>query len=314
MRDLTPERLTRLLAMITYFGDGRTVAFADAAEHFGITEKQLLDDINTLWVSGAPGYSHSELIDFEASAFDQGMVRLREAQKMDRPLRLSPGEAVALLVALNSLIARLGENETLLTTRQKLQHAAGEAATAAEAVHITRTPEDTQRIRQQVEAAIAEGKQLWIRYVSGMDQVSERTIDPVMLNSVGEHWVLGAWCHKAQGDRRFRLDRILDLDLRDEPVSQNATAVRLEPLDTTDFAHEVSLRLASQARWVTEQIPVESVTEHGDSFTVVIASSDPLWLSQLCLRLGDSIVDVSPPDVAGEVHRYANDALALYQE
>src|SRR5699024_2826460 len=109
MRDLTPERLTRLLAMITYFADGRAVPFEEAAQHFGITEKQLLDDINTLWVSGAPGYSHAELIDFEASAIDEGMIRLREAQEMDRPLRLSPGEAVTLLVALNSLIARMGE-------------------------------------------------------------------------------------------------------------------------------------------------------------------------------------------------------------
>lgn len=54
MRELTPERLTRLLAMITYFADGRQVPFAQAAKHFGISEKQLLDDVNTLWVAGAP--------------------------------------------------------------------------------------------------------------------------------------------------------------------------------------------------------------------------------------------------------------------
>lgn len=314
MRDLTPERLTRLLAMITYFADGRAVPFEEAAQHFGITEKQLLDDINTLWVSGAPGYSHAELIDFEASAIDEGMIRLREAQEMDRPLRLSPGEAVTLLVALNSLIARMGENEILLGAREKLRRAAGRASAAAEAVHISGTPEGTQQIRAAIERAIAGGRQLWMRYVSGSDAVTERTIDPVVLTSTAEHWVVGAWCHRARGERQFRLDRILDLEVLDEPVTGNAADLRIAPVDTSDFTERVELRLAPRARWVTEQIPVESITEHSDSFTVVIASSDTAWLDQLCLRLGDSILQISPPDAAGRVRRLAAAALSRYGE
>src|SRR5699024_2925241 len=69
---------------------------------------------------------------------------------------------------------------------------------------------------------------------------------------------------------------------------------------------------APRARWVVEQIPVESVTEHEDSFTAVIAADDPAWLDQLCLRLGDSILNIHPPSAAARVARRAADALSSY--
>lgn len=312
MKELTPERLTRLLAMITYFGDGRRVSFATASEHFGITEKQLLDDINTLWVSGAPGYTHAELLDFEASAFDEGMIKLREAQNMDRPLRLSTAEAVSLLVAINSLIARLGENALLSSTRDKLRTAAGEAAAAADAVHIARTPEATLQVRRTIEEAIERGTQLRIRYVNATGRESTRVIDPGSVNAIGDHWMVYAWCHSVHGERQFRLDRILELEPLNTPVTTDTTRLGITPMDTSAFTHRVELRLLPRARWVVEQIPVESVTEGEDSFTVVIAASDPEWIDQLCLRLGDSVLGISPQPVAERVRQRARDALADY--
>ena len=314
MKDLTPERLTRLLALITYLADGRQVPIDEAARHFGITREQLLDDVNTLWVSGAPGYTHAELIDFEASAFDHGRIALRESQQMDRPLRLSPSEGVTLLVALNALIARLGPSPLLLSTRDKLRRAAGEAAAAAEAVHLTRTPARTLELRERIEAALEAGTQLRIRYVSRRSEVTERTIDPALLHATDEHLILVAWCHAARGERQFRLDRILELTALDTPVSHHAAGLRPTEMDTTTFDHRVTLTLASPARWVTEQIPVEEVLDEGDRLRVVIASPDPDWLDQLCLRLGETLLAVDPPEAAGRIHAAARAALALYGE
>lgn len=314
MKDLTPERLTRLLALITYLSDGRRVTFEEAAEHFGITEAQLLADIDTLWVSGAPGYTHAELIDFEASGFDEGYVQLLDAQQMDRPLRLSAGEAVSLLVALDSLIARLGENPTMLRARKKLQLAAGEAARAAEAVHISRTPRGVLEAREAIERSIAGNTQLWIRYVSGQDAVTERVIDPHVLEATGEHWVVAGWCHLAEGERNFRLDRILALEEREDPIRTTVADLRRNRFDPAQFGHTATLRLRPQARWILEQIPVGEVTEHEDSFSVVIAGSHPEWLVQLCLRLGDFLIDVAPTAVADAVVEAARDAMALYEQ
>lgn len=312
MRDLTPERLTRLLAMLTYFGDGREVSFSEAATHFGISETQLLSDINTLWVSGAPGYTHADLIDFEASAMDRGVIQLRESQKMTRPLRLSPTEAVTLLVALNSLIARLDYTPVLESTHHKLMLAAGEAAQAAEAVHVERAIGETQVLRGHISDAIEKQRQIWIKYVSGVDTVTERTIDPIEMQVIEEHWVLDAWCYHAGAPRQFRLDRILEYELLSSPVSTNAA--RPKRLDPRSFHHEATLTLDSSARWVAEQIPTLSITEHPNSFTVVIGASDPRWLENLCLRLGDSLISVKPDSLANAVATRASSALDLYEQ
>lgn len=313
MRDLTPERLTRLLAMITYFADGRQVPFAEAAEHFGITEAQLLDDINTLWVSGAPGYTHAELIDFEADAFENGLVSLQETQQMDRALRLSPGEAISLLVAVNSLIARLGESELLISTKEKLQQAAGQAAAAAERIHIDRTEEATQRVREDLHDALTRRVQVRLEYVSGTDSRSIRTVDPLHVEAVGEHWMLRAWCHRAQGLRNFRLDRILALEVLATPVVvTDPGEIEAPDLDTSTFPHRVRLRLAPRARWVVEQIPVENVQEHNGAFTVEIAAGQTSWLEQLCLRLGEAVLAIDPPEMADRVRTAARAALAQY--
>jgi len=313
MRDLTPERLTRLLSMITYFSDGRAVPFSEAADHFGITEAQLLKDLNTLWVSGAPGYTHSDLIDFEASAFEDGMVQLREAQNMDRPLRLAPVEAVALLVALDSLIARLGPQPLLLSTQTKLREAAGKASRAADAVRIKRTPQATLSIRQDLHTAISEQRQVWLRYVSGTDKESERHIDPLSLFLSDEHWVVGAWCHQAQAHRRFRLDRILSYDVLDL-----ATVHKPQPdfpdFDPSGLTQRATLWLMPQAKWVVEQMPVDTVIENPQHIQVEISAGDSDWLVQLCLRLGESLLAIYPQEISDRVRQRAQAALNHYQE
>lgn len=314
MRDLTPERLTRLLAMISYFADGRPVPVGEAADHFGISTKELLKDIDTLWLSGAPGYGHAELIDFEATALDEGYIQLRNAQQMEHPLRLSPGEAVTLLAALNSLIARLGETDVLASTRMKLMAAAGEAAHAADSVLIERTSAETHALRNEIARAIENHQQLEITYVSAQDEVTTRIINPISLHAIVDHWRLLAWCHRAEANRQFRLDRIIELTTLDSTFTPSKSPTEPPTMDTSAFEHHVTLTLAPSARWLTEQIPVESVEDHGDSFTVVIASGSLRWLEQVCLRLGDDILAIEAPDLRAAVAQRAGEALKLYAE
>ena len=52
----TPERLVRLLGMVAYLDRHPGVAVEEVAEHFAITPDQVMRDVDTLWVSGTPGY------------------------------------------------------------------------------------------------------------------------------------------------------------------------------------------------------------------------------------------------------------------
>ena len=103
MAETTADRVTRLLALVTYLHDHPGAPVPDVAAHFGTTEAQVLADVNLLWVAGTPGYFPDDLIDFSAEALDHGELTLTDPRGMDRPLRLSAAEALSLLVALQSL-------------------------------------------------------------------------------------------------------------------------------------------------------------------------------------------------------------------
>ena len=50
------SRLARLLNLVPYFQAHPGISAAEAARDLGVTPKQIMDDLNQLWVCGLPGY------------------------------------------------------------------------------------------------------------------------------------------------------------------------------------------------------------------------------------------------------------------
>ena len=63
MAERASDRLLRLLGMVTYLDRTDGVPIDQVAAHFGVTPAQVVDDIDTLWVTGTPGYWPHDLID-----------------------------------------------------------------------------------------------------------------------------------------------------------------------------------------------------------------------------------------------------------
>ena len=95
MAERASDRLLRMLGMVAYLDSHGDVPVDDLAAQFGVTPEQVLADVDTLWVTGTPGYLPYDLIDFDATAYERGVVTLVEARGMTRPLRLGGREAVA---------------------------------------------------------------------------------------------------------------------------------------------------------------------------------------------------------------------------
>jgi proteasome accessory factor C len=94
------ERLGRLLNLVPYLLARPGIPVAEAAADLGVSERQLRDDLELLWVCGLPGYGPGDLIDM---AFDGDRVTVTYDAGIDRPLRLTHDEALALIVALRML-------------------------------------------------------------------------------------------------------------------------------------------------------------------------------------------------------------------
>lgn len=313
-------RLTRLLALISYLSDHPGAPVPEVAAHFGITEAQVLSDVNLLWVSGTPGYLPDDLIDFSYDAYERGVLTLTDARGMHRPLRLGAIEAIALLAAVRSIEQMPGvpEQGAVASAAAKLAAAAGEAAAAASAVDVRLARPAVADLLERLRTAIRDRRAVHLRYVSGADVVTERDVDPGALLHDGERWYLRAWCHRAQEIRHFRLDRVLSAAVLESAAEHSElagpdAAASAEP-DLTGTDLEVSLDIAASARWIAESLPVESVEElAGDWLRVRLRVVSETWVRSLVLGLGADVRRVEPEWLAHAVADAAADALAAYE-
>jgi proteasome accessory factor C len=318
MAERTPERLVRLLGMVAYLDSRPGVPIEEIAAHFGVSRRQVLDDVDTLWMSGTPGYWPDDLIDFDADSLDSGIVRLTQARGMTRPLRLGTREAVALIAALRALQESVGsalgpeQRDVLASTLEVLTAATGEAAST---VDVRLSVEARPEVVAAVRTALADGRQLHLRYVNASDVVSERDVDPWQMLTGDEHSYLRAWCHSARGERLFRLDRILGATVGERPVEhRRPTSLDAETFKPAQEHELVSIELSGRARWVAEQLPVERIDELADHrFRVTLRASSPAWLQQLLLRLAADVLDVQPAEAARDASAAASRALRLYE-
>jgi proteasome accessory factor C len=316
----TAERMTRLLTLVPYLQarpDG--VRLADAAGDFGVSEAQLRRDLDLLWVCGLPGHGPGDLIDL---AFEGDRVRVTFTAGMVRPLRLSTDEAVALIVALRTLLEMpgLAEGEAVSRALAKVAAAAGHPGDvhAPVAVSVGAAEQSLAVVRDGLER----GRALHLHYyVPSRDERTERTVDPMRLLLVDGRWYLEAWCRNVEGTRLFRLDRIDEVALLDEPAAPPAEATERD-LDEGLYqpgaeAPLVRLRLARTARWVADYYQVEDVAEVADppgGLAVSIRTSDLSWARRLVSSLGGAALVDSPPELAGQVAGEARAALDRYAD
>lgn len=319
MPESTSERLARLLALVTYLSEHDDVPVAELAEHFAVSRAQILRDIDTLWVSGTPGYQPDDLLDFSSDAYDAQRIALTNARGMDRPLRLGTTEAVSLVVALRAMqsLPGLADTPALTTALAKLTAAVGDAAAGAEKVSLEpRTEPLAQRVAEHaaiVREAMRTGTRLRLTYVSAADETTTRLVDPLELTSDGDYSYLRAWCLRADAVRHFRLDRFLDLvpdgEAQPHPEAGEAgTSLRPE-----DAALRVTLTLTPRSRWVAERYG-GTVTAEGESLEVELDVASTAWLTQLVLDLGADVLALQPDTLARDIAARATRALAAYEE
>ena len=229
-----------------------------------------------LFMCGLPGGFPDDLIDVDLDALEdseegglrlEGVIRISNADYLARPLRLTPTEATAIIVALRAMRGTAGADTREVVDRTLAKLEAAAAASTPGGTPLVEPGEDDDagatRLRASLEDAVARGRQVRLTYyVPARDEESERVVDPRgVVTSAGVAY-LDAWCHSAEAPRLFRLDRIHEAAVLDSAVE---TAPE-PPRDLSDGLFQrsqettlVTLSLQPQARWVVEYYQVEQV-------------------------------------------------------
>jgi proteasome accessory factor C len=310
----SPTRLTRLLALVPYLLARPQSRLSDVAATFDVSVDQLRQDLSLIWMCGLPGYYPGDLIDVD---IEGDTVTVSNADTIARPLRLQADEAVALLVGLQTLAQVPGpEQDAIARALAKLESAAGEAAAASAAVAVD--VETDPAVVATVREALARGNAMHLAYyVPTRDETTERDIDPVRLHVVAGRTYLEAWCRSVEDMRLFRLDRVVQATVLDEPSSPPPEA---QPRDLSDGLFQpgpgdetVVLELTPEGAWVADNYPYESLEElPGGGLRVTLRTPDTRWVRRLALRLGAAGRIVAPVPLADAVRAEAKAALRAY--
>jgi proteasome accessory factor C len=290
-----------------------------------VGERQLREDLELLWVCGLPGYGPGDLIDM---AFDGDRVTITYDAGIDRPLRLTPDEALALVVALRMLAETpgVGHRDAIERALAKIESAAGDLASAAPVA--VRLPGaamslahggagDDDRLAT-IRGAVERRRALRITYYTATrDEISERVVDPMRVLIVDGRAYLEAWCRRADAVRLFRVDRIDGLTELDEPAAPPPEA-RPSDLSAGAFTPTpdlplVTLRVSRGGRWITEYYPCERIVEESaEHWLVSLRATDLDWARRLVLGLGPNVTVVAPARLAEAVRDQAEAALTAY--
>ncbi|MBK0330046.1 WYL domain-containing protein [Brachybacterium sp. MASK1Z-5] len=290
------DHLSRLIGEASYVLSRGEVELEQVAEEFAVSTEQIIEDLQVLFVCGDLGTGWEDLIEAE---WDSGVVRVRNADALRRPLQLSVPETTALLAGLATLDPAAGSEAALVeSARRKLSAHLGEgdgttddAPVGPDASGVPAAPGPPQdpsapgadrrtAVLDAVQDAIGVQESLVIRYSPpAAPGTTVRRIHPLELLTVGSRTYVRAHCELAGQERRFRLDRIVEiLDEEDAPLSAPRTAsTAQDPASSDSSASSVSpshptpgagrvdggvwLRVEAGGLWIAEAFEADEIRD-----------------------------------------------------
>ena len=302
------ERLRRLLVVVPYLVRHPGTAVAEATDLFGLSEAELLDDLNLLFVSGLPPYGPGDLIDVD---IQDGRIWIGMADYFARPLRLNRSEALALYLrgtalagtpglqeatALDSALAKLAEGlgpETLGGLPGRVE-AAGHVRPVEALEDLRRAAREHARLRIEY-------------YAASTAETTVREIDPEEVFFAIGNWYVVAWDHRSQAERLFRADRIRRVEATGERFEPRGLEGAGRPLYTpAEQDATVRLRVSPAARWIAEYYETTDVIELEDGGLELGLPAGRLeWLERLLLRLGPDAEVLEPDELKDRVRDLA---------
>ncbi|MBN9606801.1 MAG: WYL domain-containing protein [Actinomycetales bacterium] len=311
------DKLAFLLSLVPWLMDRDGATVDEAAAHFGVTPDAIREAVELIAVSGIPGdhaaYQHGDLFDIDWEAFEEhGRIVLTNLVAIDDSPRFSAREAAALIAGLQYLSA-LPENAdraAIASLMAKLSRGSS-GAPAPVAVAEQSTDATLAVIREAVER----GLQVELGYLNSRGEYERRRVDPLRVESLDVDWYLRGWCHLRQAVRTFRLDRISDPVITDQPIEHRLGEVGLPErlFEPSDEDLEVELELAPAAvPLLADYLPGLPATASGAPVRTTVRVSHYHGLKRLVGANPGMLEVLGPPEARAAVHDWATAALARY--
>jgi proteasome accessory factor BC len=301
---IRPERFARLVTLASILIQagraGKQLPFVEVCQRLQVSDAELREDINVLNVVNFGGGSYVLYADVR----DDGMIDVDPepySDNFDRPARLLPVEAKALIAAIDLIGDHLPEG-ALSGARDKIVAALG-ADPMEQGLQVASTSGDDSEIARVISRAISSTHMLRLEYYkANEDQFTERVVEPYALMNGREGWYVATFDPARDAVRHFRLDRVKTAEVLDDAFTPRPEVDPAADVDGWPRTGEVEAsRVArvwispDRARWSREQRRVHQDLADG-SVIVELPYKGTDWLvREVLAEAGDAAV-LSPPE------------------
>jgi predicted DNA-binding transcriptional regulator YafY len=304
---IRPERFARLVTLagiLIHAGrEGRREGFAELRERLQLSDEELREDIDVLNVVNFGGGSYvlyAEIVDTEEGEAIE-VDPEPYSDNFDRPARLLPVEAKALIAAIDLLGEHIPEG-SLTSAREKIVAALGEDP-MEQGLQVAHGRSDDSDVARQISRGITEHRLIELDYYKeNEDEFSQRRVEPYALVNGREGWYVASYDPARDDMRHFRLDRIRRAEVTDEhfePRSEVDPAAEVDGwMRTGEVQASRTARLwvsPERARWSRESRRV--VEERADGSVVVeLSFAGVRWLVREVLKEAGDAAVLEPED------------------
>ncbi len=231
---IRPERFARLVTLASILiragRAGERVVMAELCERLQLSDEELREDVNVLNVVNFGGGSYVLYAEIDELAGEIEVDPEPYSDNFDRPARLLPVEAKALVAAIDLIGEHIPEG-SLASAREKIVAALGEDP-MEQGLQVASASADDSGVARQVSEAIVEHRLVELEYYKeNEDDLVTRKVEPYALTNGREGWYVASFDPARDGMRHFRLDRIkharvTDRDLRAAPRGRSGGSGR----------------------------------------------------------------------------------------
>ncbi len=315
---IRPERFARLVTLASVLiaagREGRRLKLKQVCEQLQMTDQELREDISVLNVVNFGGGAYV----LYAEVHPNGEVEVDPepySDTFDRPARLLPIEAKALVAAIDFLGAHIPAGQ-LDSARDKIVEALGEDP-VREGLQIATASGDDSEIAAVVAGAIEARRRMRIEYYSpSEDRFSERVVEPYALMNGREGWYTPCWDVSKDALRHFRLDRIKSAAVLEEGYEPRPDVDPIADIEGWPRTGEVGgSRVAhvwispEQARWAREERTVLAELDDGAVIVEWTYKGEDYLVKEVLKEAGDAAV-LEPADAREAVLAAAEHLLA----
>jgi proteasome accessory factor C len=302
---IRPERFARLVTLASILihagRRGERLSIAELCERLQLSDEELREDINVLNVVNFGGGSYvlyAEILE------EEGEIDVDPepySDNFDRPARLLPVEAKALVAAIDLIGEHIPEG-SLASAREKIVGALGEDP-MEQGLQVAHATSDDSEVARTVSRAIVERRLVELDYYKeNEDEFSLRRVEPYALTNGREGWYVASFDPDKHEMRHFRLDRIRRAHVTDETFEARPEVDPAAEVDgwmrTGEVEASRTARLwisPERARWAREQRRVSEELADG-SIVVELSFAGIDWLVREVLKEAGDAVVIEPED------------------